>query len=245
MIHRTAIALLFSLFLSPLTTQAFVIYDSFGYFPDATWGGTGIPNDAVAASMQIVDGTNTLRVAMSATERYSNPAVSDNGAAIYTAGTGSNFGGAGESTSAGALWNWNFFIDIAGGGVLADYQIDLYYDLDPAGPGAFGDLSGLGKFDITAYLIANSLTGLTTLEDSQNNQFGFWATDFLPILDAPSTAFDPNAVGNYQYAITVTRSGFAVDTVAMEVNTVVPVPAALWLFGSAIAGLVGVRLKQS
>ena len=53
----------------PGIASAFTIYDDFGSFPDATWGGSGIPNDAVAASMQIIDGTNTVRVALSATER--------------------------------------------------------------------------------------------------------------------------------------------------------------------------------
>lgn len=224
------------------TASAFTIYDEFGSFEDATWGGSGIPNDAVAASMQIVDGSNTLRIAMSATERYSNPAVGDNGAAIYSAGAGSNCGIATDpvgcpSPDQGALWNWNYFIDVTGGGTLGDYQIDLYYDLEAGAARSFGDLSGLGHIDITAFLYANSLEGLTMIEDSQNNLFGFLATDVPGILDAPATAFDPNAVGNYQYAITVTRSGFPVDTVAMEVN-VVPIPAAVWLLGSGLGMLV-------
>lgn len=229
--------------LLPGIASAFTIYDDFGSFPDATFGGTGIPNDAVAASMQIIDGSNTLRVAMSATERFSNPPVGDNGAAIYEALAGSNCGVASDpvgcpSGDQGALWNFNFFVDIAGGGVLGDYQIDLYYDFDPAGPSAFGDLSGLGKVDITAFLVANSLENSTLFEGSQNLLFGFLASDIPGIVDAPGGSFDADALGNYQFAMTVTRFGFPVDTVAMEVN-VVPIPAAVWLFGSGLVGLFG------
>ena len=225
----------------PGIASAFTVFDEFGSFPDATWGGDGIPNDAVAASMQIVNGADTVRVALSATERFSNPPVLDNGAAIYQAGIGSNCGVATDpvgcpSGNQGALWNWNYFVDVQGGGKLVDYQIDLWYDLDPDGPKAFGDLSGLGRINITASLIANGLTELTRIEGSENNLFDFLGTDIPGIIDAPDVAFDPNAEGNYQYAITVSRFGFPVDTVAMEVN-VVPIPAAAWLFGSALAAL--------
>ena len=248
--QATGIAAAIILLLLPGFASAFTVFDDFGSFPDATWGGSGIGTDAVAASDQFVydyqsGGTDVVRVAMSATERYSNPPVSDNGAAIYTAGTGSNCGvdtdpiGCPGGGYQGALWNWNYYVDVAGtaGTTLGDYQIDIYYDLNPAGPNAFGDLSGLGKFDLTAFLLDNNAGGLTVAQDSQNNLFGWLATDDPPFVDAPGIAFDPNAVGNYQFAMTVTRSGFSVDTVAMEVN-VVPIPAAVWLFGSAL-GLLG------
>jgi len=246
---RASIAVLGAALMLPGMASAFTIYDEFGSFEDASWGGNGIPNDAVAASMQIVNGADTVRVAMSATERYSNPAVGDNGAAIYEAGAGSNCGvdtdplNCPGSATQGALWNWNFFVDVEGGGTLGDYQIDLYYDLDSAGPNAFGDLSGLGKFDITGYLYATGNEGLTKIEDSQNNLFGVWGADSA-FIDAPDVAFDPNALGNYQYAITVSRTGFPVDTVAMEVN-VVPIPAAVWLFGSAIGMLGWMRRRRT
>jgi len=233
----------------PGISSAFTIYDEFGSFEDATWGGSGIPNDAVAASMQIVNGDDLLRVAMSATERYSNPAVGDNGEAIYSAEIGSNCGVDTDpvgcpSANQGALWNWNYFVDVTGGGVLGDYQIDIWYDLEAGAQRAFGDLSGLGRIDITASLYAQGLENLTMIEGSENNLFAWLGTDQLPFVDAPDTVFDPNAVGNYQYAITVTRTGFPVDTVAMEVNTV-PVPASIWLLGSAIGLLGWIRRRMA
>lgn len=233
--------------LTPLTSQAFTVYDSFGSFADATWGGSGIPNDAVAASKTIVDGDTTIRVAMAATERFSNPPVSDNGAAIYQAGTGSNFGGNNESSSEGALWNWNYFIDISNPNdpnvKLTDYQIDLYYDLDPAGPTACCNVAGLGRIDVTAVLNAND-PNATLSEDSQNNMFGYLATGVPGFVYAPGGTFDPDAVGNYQFAMTVSSGTFGIESVAMEVN-VVPVPAAAWLFGSALMGLTALRRKRS
>ncbi len=129
---------------------------------------------------------------------------------------------------------------------LNDYQIDLWYDLNPDGQKALGDLSGLGRINITQALdlfaLANPGDPLpTVLQDSQNNVFSFLQTGGgLPYITPPGGSFDPNAVGNYQFAITVNTGGsfnFPVDAVAIEVN-VVPVPAAVWLFGSAL-GLLG------
>jgi len=219
---------------------AFTIYDDFGAFPDATWGGTGIPNDAVAASRQFIDGDTTITVAMNATGRFSNPQLTNNGAAVYFATPGSNFGGSGESTNEGALWNFNSYVAIdSPDKVLTDYQIDVWYDFDPAGPRSCCDLTGSGRIDLTAFLAATDPSA-TLFEDSQNLLFNFLSVDNPPFLFSPSGSFDPDATGNYQFAITVSTGGaldFPVDAVAMEVE-VVPIPAAAWLFASAL-GLLG------
>jgi hypothetical protein len=242
----TATALLCALAL-PGIAPAFTIYDSFGEFPDATWGGTGIPNDAVAASRQIIDGDTTITVAMNATGRFSNPQLTNNGAAVYFATPGSNFGGNNESATEGALWNWNYYIDIdSPDKVLADYQIDIWYDFDPSGPRACCDLTGSGRIDVTAFLLAQA-PATTLVEDSQNLLFNFLAVDNAPFLFSPSGSFDPDALGNYQFAITVTTGGaidFPVDAVAMEVQ-VVPVPPAVLLFGSALGLLGWIRRRIS
>jgi len=227
--------------LAPSLAMAITVFKDFGTFPDATWGGTGIPNDAVASSMKIVDGDVTITVAMNATGRFSNPQLSNDGAGTYFAGTGSNFGGAGQSTTKGALWNFNYFMRVEGANgatpKLSDYQFNLFYDFDPADNTPLGSL---GKIDITASLGASTAA---LVEDSQNLLFGFLAVDNLPFLDAPGGVFDPNAIGNYQFAIEVSSGGFGVESVAIEVQTV-PIPAAVWLFGSGLLGLLGIARRK-
>lgn len=232
----------------PGLASAFTAYDTFGALPAANWGGVGIPNDAATAAQQIIDGSTTITIAMTAHERYFNAPVGDDGAGTYFAGTGQNCGVTTDpvgcpSASQGALWNWAYYLDISGPGVLADYQIDIWYDLEAGPARALGDLSGMGRINVTAYLLATA-PATTNAQDSQNNLFGFLAVDNLPFVDAPATAFDPNATGFYQYAITVSKGGFPLDSVAMQVQ-VVPVPAAAWLFGSALGLLAWVRRRTA
>jgi hypothetical protein len=235
--------------------MATTVYDDFGPFPNADFGGTGIPNDSVAASTQIVDGNVLITLAMSATQRFFNPALTNDGAGTYFAGTGSNFGGPGSSsTLEGALWNFNTYMKIeckpgetcASTPKLTDYQIDLYYDFNPA---AAFSLSNMGKIDVTASL-GSSTSALE--QGSENLMFGYLASDWnVPgtlVLTAPTdtTVFDPNAIGEYQFYIEVNGGGLsAIESVAIEVHTV-PVPPAVWLFASGLLGLVSIaRRKKS
>jgi len=218
------------------------IFDVFGPLPQATFGGTGIPNDEVAAGKQIVDGDVTITIALSATQRFSNPALTNDGAGTYFAGPGSNFGGAGQSSSEGALWNFNYYISVEGANgatpLLTDYQFDLFYDFDTAfdnGPGT------LGRIDLTAGLNAFD-PGATVTQDSQNLMFGFLGVDQPPFIDAPSGSFDPNALGEYNFAITVSQpGGFPVETVAIDVQ-VIPAPATAALLASA--GFMATRRRR-
>lgn len=234
--------LIFAL-LAPKMALAITIYDDFGSFPDATWGGNGIPNNAVATSRQIVDGDVTITLAMSATQRYSNPALGNNGAGIYYAGTGSNFGGNNQSTTEGALWNFNYYIRVEGANgatpVLTDYQFDLFYDFDPA---SNTPMTSLGKWDLTASVAATD-PSLTIAQDSQNLMFSFLEVGIPGFVTPPGGAFDPDVIGNYQFAIEVSGGGFNLETVAMEVQTV-PIPAAVWLFGSGLLGLAGIARRK-
>jgi hypothetical protein len=242
------LAVVAALIAAPGIGSAFTVYDGFGPFPNASFGGTGIPNDAVAASKQIIDGDTIITIAMNATERYSNPAVGDNGAGIFYATPGQNCGVATDpigcpSANQGALWNWNYYIGITSGSgkVLKDYQIDIWYDLNPAGPTACCSTAGLGRIDVTAALLAFN-PGSVLEQGSENLLFNYLNVGSPPYVIAPGGAFNPNALGNYQFAITVSTGGFPLDSVAMEVQ-VVPVPAAAWLFGSAL-GLFGVMRRR-
>lgn len=219
------------------SASATPIFDEFGPLDEATFGGQGIPNDEVAISSQFVNGTDTITVAMSATQRFSNPALTNDGAGTYFAGPGSNFGGAGESTLEGALWNFNFYINLesTAGNVLADYQIDLYYDFDT---GFDTPIGSLGSINITNSILASADPNAVLIEDSQNLNFAFLASSVPGFINAPGGSFDPDALGEYNFAIQVSQptSGFGVETVAMDVQ-VVPEPASMIMAlatGSAI-----------
>lgn len=231
---------------APGIGSAFTIYDNFGPFPNANFGGTGIPNNAVAASKSIFDNAtaSTITIAMNATERYTNPVVTNDGFATYFAGPGSNIQG--PNNLLGALWNFNYYLEVVSPSkTLKDFQIDIWYDFDPVGSPNLGDLSGMGRINVTqALVLANS--NATLLQGSENLLFSYLTSPAFPqslFITPPSGTFNPNAVGNYQFAITVNRFGFPVDSVAMEVQ-VVPVPAAVWLFGSAL-GLMGVMRRRA
>ena len=75
------------------TASATPTFDTFGPLPQATFGGSGIPNDAVAQST--FEGTGIL--ALSSTQRFFNPPVTNDGAGNYFAEPGSNFGGPGST----------------------------------------------------------------------------------------------------------------------------------------------------
>ncbi len=228
----------------PGLANAIPLYDTFGPLTGANFGGTGIPNGSVAISSQFEDGVNLITVAMNATQRFSNPVVTNDGLGTFFATTGSNTGGAGESPTTGALWNFNYYINVTGpaGVKLTDYDIKLYYDFNPAfdnGP------VNLGVVDVTNVLNASTPLATNT-QGSQNLLFNFLAVSNPPFLTAPGgafTSFNPNAVGEYNFAIQVTRAGWNVESVRMDVQ-VIPVPAAVWLFGSAL-GLMGVLRRRA
>ncbi len=237
--HRASVLCALSLFVMVANNaSASPLYDTFGPLPQATFGGTGIPNTEVAISSQFSNGTSLITVAMSATQRYGNPALTNDGAGTYFAGAGSNTGpGSPPGTGVGALWNFNFYINIdSTTETLADYDIQIFYDFDPAfdnGP------AGLGTINLTNAILGgpNPLT-TTLVEDSQNLMFNFLAAG-IPFVVAPPAfgPFDPNALGEYNFGIQVSQAGWGVENVRMDVQ-VVPVPAAVWLFGSAL-GLLG------
>jgi hypothetical protein len=215
------------------------LFDVFGPLDEATFGGTGIPNDEVAISSQFSNGSlesggSLITVAMSATQRYTNPALTNDGAGTYFANAGSSIEG--PSSIEGALWNFNFYLDIEStiGETLKDYQFTLFYDFNPAfdnGPAT------LGTINLTNYILGSTTPLMTRLEDSQNLMFSFLAADIAGLIDAPPGAFDPNVNGEYNFGIAVSQAGWGVENVRMDVQ-VVPVPAAVWLFGSAL-GLLG------
>ncbi len=208
-----ALATLLFVLVMPGAAIASPLYDTFGPLDDATFGGTGIPNEEVAISSQFSNtdgngGTSEITVAMSATQRYGNPALTNDGLGTYFAGAGSNIGpGSPVGTAEGALWNFNYYINIDStfGETLDDYDITLFYDFNPAfdnGP------AGLGTINITNSIVYYLGAGTTTkVEGSENLMFDFLATDAAGFIVAPTyTPFDPNALGEYNFGIRCTSA---------------------------------------
>jgi hypothetical protein len=236
-----------ALITAPALSVATPLYNYFGPLDEATFGGSGIPNDYVAVASQWEDGNTLITVALAAHGRYSNPDLGNDGAGTFFATPGANTLGAPVDAPLGATWNWNYFIKVEGINgatpVLADYQINLYYDFDPTfdnGP------AGLGVINITNAILASSDPNATVVQGSENLLFDYLATSVPGFLTAPTangyTLFDPNALGEYNFAIQVSRDGWGVESVRMDVQ-VVPIPAAAWLFGGALGFLGWMRRR--
>lgn len=211
-------------------------FDTFGDLPQATFGGDGIPTDPTAITTFTGLGGDTVTMGLAATPRFENPALTNDGAGTYTALAGANDGTPGSTADGSfATWNFSFFISVEGGGsTLADYNFRLLYDFDP---GVDTDESVLGS--ITSAPVPDTVS-----QGSQNLAFAFLAANnpTFGILAPLFPSFDPFATGEYSFAIQELNSG---ESVAINVNVAaVPVPAALPLLMTALAGFGLLRLKR-
>lgn len=239
-------------------SHAVPTFDQFGPFPNATFGGVGIPNDSVAASTQFVADFDAqpgrqsaqITLAMNTTQRFSNDVVTNDGFGTFFAEPGSNFGNPlnpldqSSSSLEGATWNFNFYILVEGingsDPTLADFQIDLLYDFDP---GVNTPTSEQGRINITNGAIAAAIQGNTPVtslaEGSENLLFNFLETGIPNIVMPPTSvnAFSPEAIGEYSFSIEVISllDGSTLETVGISV--VVPEPSSLALLGLASLGL--------
>jgi hypothetical protein len=211
-------------------TPIYPTYTTFGALPGATFGGSGIPNDPVAITT-ILDGSNIITLGLTATARYNNPAVTNDGAGTFTAGIG---GDAAHGQPGYAKWNFDFYASQTSG----NYVYDLLYDLDPAA-GTQGAALGNVLFP---------MGGATTTQDSWNLGFGFLRTgaagvttpDYLP-------GFSPGANGQYSFALIAKDATTGVElgrsAILVNVNSV-PEPPSMMLLGTGLATLVVARSRK-
>lgn len=229
----------------PSMAMAEVIYQNFGPLPDADWGGTGIPNDAVAKTVVWTSGGQSITLGLTAHARYYNPALTNDGAGTFFAQPGLNDGLTGGAKSTAATWNFGYYVKVDGVGAdLGDYKFSLYYDFDPGQGTAFADL---GSVNINNGLIGlgDNPSAMTKVQDSQNLYFSWLDLDIPGVVDTPTYAsFNPYALGQYSfYLVASSLTGTPLATVGIDV-TAVPLPAAAWLFGTALIGLGAARRMQ-
>lgn len=191
-------------------------FGTFGAQPGITWGGNGIPNDAVM-STTLTNGTaGSVLLALSATQRFFNPVLTNNGNGVFYAVGGADVGPPAPPLGDNnfSRWNFDFHVDVTG---TPGYSYRLYYDLDKA-------------FDneLASYGFAN--LGSADIQDSTN--FG-WTTTLAQ--------FDPSAAGQYGfYLAALDAQGREVGHTAILVEVAtVPEPSSLALVGVALLGLVG------
>lgn len=197
----------------------------FGSAPSATFGGSGIPNGAVSYN-NCVSG---LSLNLTAHQRYDNPALTNNGAGVFTAQPGQD---ANTVSPVLGYAKWNFAYDVQGDNAGL-YSYRLYFDNNPQSGNALDGYVGW-----SGGTSANSL----------NLGMGILNVNFLG--PAPTfQPFDMNVSGEYAFNLVAYNSdNYEVANTSILVNTgsVVPEPStyALMAAGLALVGVASRRKKK-
>lgn len=209
-------------------------YTTFGNLAGATFGGTGIPTNPTAISTG-----GGVTVGLTAFGRFANPALSNNGAGTFYATPGANDGLDVPAHAIGATWSFGYYINV-GTAQLQNYQIDLFYDLNPAAGTALADF---GRIDLDTALIGGGAGGLSLFQDSQNLYFSFFSTGVPGVVFAPALPFNANAAGEYGLMLRV-RDQAGADVTTSAILVQVPEPGSVALVGVALLAALGLSRRR-
>lgn len=221
--NRLAAIALLAFAAAPLQAQVITpAGSSFGTLAAATWGGSGIPNDAV-----MITTFDNVTLGMSASGRFSNPSPTNNGWGTFYAAPGVDVN-APSPANPYATWNFNWYI---GGANKDRYSYVLFYDFNPAAANADHLPGPLGSFGVYPAGTQNS-----------------WnlGMDFLDPTPVGAPTFDPNAQGEYSFAL-VAYNGQGVEAGRSAIvvsTTTVPEPSTYALVAAGLAGLFAAHRRR-
>jgi MYXO-CTERM domain-containing protein len=204
-------------------------FTTFGALPAATFAGSGIPNTDVAITTYSSPAAlSALTLGLTATPRFSSPALTNDGAGTFTALSGAPF--AANPTYAG--WNVSYYAS----GNTNLYSFKLLYDFNPAVGNA---ASTHGEFKLFTVSGSSGSGGLD--QNSSNMGFASLTTSIFGANTPPSfTPFNPNVNGEYSFALIASDkvSGLELARSAIILNAV-PEPEGYVL---GLAGLLGLAV---